>query len=48
MKKKIRFIGVILALTYSCGEAPSENNISEITDNNKLAIAEGLKLFESN
>lgn len=51
MKKRIGFIGIIgfiLALTYSCNDAASETNISEITENNKLEIAEGQKLLESN
>ncbi len=48
MLKKTGIVGALFILIYSCGNNQNEKSISALKEDNKLAIAEGLELFESN
>jgi mono/diheme cytochrome c family protein len=48
MIKKIFFSGVIFTVAYSCSDTSNEGDISEMTADKKLEIAEGFELYESN
>jgi mono/diheme cytochrome c family protein len=48
MLKKSGIVGALLILIYSCGNNSNEKSILALKEDNKLAIAEGLELFERN